>query len=62
MRSRAAWFAAGIATAGWLRRVSTRTGVTREEAYSSLHGDDVIRQPMVQWTRGRGRGQSSRPS
>lgn len=45
-------FLTGAATAAWLRRVSTRTGVTDSAAHASLPGDDVIRQPMVQWTRG----------
>lgn len=52
MRSRIAWFAAGVSASAWLRRISTRTGVTDQEAFAALPGDDVIRHPMVQWTRG----------
>lgn len=52
MLGRIGWFAGGLATGAGVRRMSTRTGVTDAEAYLSLPGDDVIRQPMVQWTRG----------
>lgn len=52
MRSRIGWFAGGMAASAWLRRVSTRTGVRDEEAFAALPGDEVIAQPMVQWTRG----------
>jgi hypothetical protein len=43
--------------AGWMlavvaRRFSVRTGVSDEEAYGSLPGDEVISHPMVEWTRG----------
>jgi hypothetical protein len=43
--------------AGWglgvvARRVSVRTGVSDEEAFGSLPGDEVIPHPMVEWTRG----------
>lgn len=52
MQSRLAWFATGYAAAAWLRRISTRTGVDDAEAFAVLPGDDVIAQPMLQWTRG----------
>lgn len=52
MDSRIGWFTAGMVAAAGMRRLSTRTGVTDAEALASLPGDDVIRQPMVQWTRG----------
>lgn len=35
-----------------LRSLSLRSGVTTEEAYGSLPGDDVIPHPMLEWTRG----------
>jgi hypothetical protein len=49
--------AAGWVLAGWVlgtgvRRVSVRTGVTDEEAFGSLPGDEFIAHPMVEWTRG----------
>ncbi len=49
--------AAGWVLAGWvagtgLRRVSVRTGVSDEEAFGSLPGDEFIAHPMVEWTRG----------
>ena len=42
---------------GWLlgaaaRRLSVRTGVSDAEAYGSLPGDEIVRRPMVEWTRG----------
>lgn len=48
---------AGCLLGGWLlgagaRRLSVRTGVSDAEAYGSLPGDDIIRHPMVEWTRG----------
>lgn len=52
MGPRIGWFTAGMAAAAGVRRVSIRTGVTDAEAFASLPGDEVIRQPMVQWTRG----------
>lgn len=52
MREHVPAFVAGAAAAACLRRTSSRTGVTDAEAYASLPGDEVIRQPMVQWTRG----------
>jgi hypothetical protein len=52
MASRIGWFTAGVAAAAGVRRLSTRTGVTDAEAFASLPGDDVIRQPRIQWTRG----------
>ena len=49
--------AAGGMIGGWMlgaavRRFSVRTGVSDEEAFGSLPGDDVIPHPMVEWTRG----------
>lgn len=35
-----------------VRRRSVRTGVSDAEAYGSLPGDEIIRHPMVEWTRG----------
>lgn len=35
-----------------LRSVSRRSGVTVEESYGPLPGDDVIAHPMLEWTRG----------
>jgi hypothetical protein len=52
MASRIGWFTAGVVAAAGVRRLSTRIGVTDAEAFASLPGDDVIRQPMIQWTRG----------
>jgi proline iminopeptidase len=43
---------AGGALAVVARRVSVRTGVSDEEAFGSLPGDEVISHPMVEWTRG----------
>ena len=43
----AGWLAAGAA-----RRVSVRTGVSDEEAFGPLPGDEFIAHPMVEWTRG----------
>jgi hypothetical protein len=43
---------AGCALAVAARRVSVRTGVSDEEAFGSLPGDEVIPHPMVEWTRG----------
>jgi hypothetical protein len=42
---------------GWLladvvRRFSVRTGVSNEEAFGSLPGDEIIPHPMIEWTRG----------
>jgi hypothetical protein len=42
---------------GWMlgaatRRLSVRTGVSDAEASGSLPGDEIIRHPMVEWTRG----------
>ena len=34
------------------RRLSVRTGVSDAEASGSLPGDEIIRHPMVEWTRG----------
>jgi uncharacterized protein YndB with AHSA1/START domain len=52
MASRVGWFAAGAVAAAGVRRLGTRTGVTDEEAFASFPSDDVIPQPMIQWTRG----------
>jgi hypothetical protein len=43
----AGWLAGGVA-----RRVSVRTGVSDEEAFGPLPGDEFIVHPMVEWTRG----------
>jgi len=48
---------AAASLAGWVagamvRRVAVRTGVSDDEAFGSLPGDDVIQHPMVEWTRG----------
>jgi hypothetical protein len=43
---------AGWLTGGLLRRVSVRTGVSGEEAFGPLPGDEFIAHPMVEWTRG----------
>jgi len=56
-RSRPSALAAGCLLGGWLagaaaRRLSVRTSASDAEAYGSLPGDDVIRHPMVEWTRG----------
>jgi hypothetical protein len=47
----------GSGNAGWLaggllRRVSVRTGVSDEEAFGPLPGDEFIAHPMVERTRG----------
>lgn len=47
----------GGVLAGWLfangvRRFSVRTGVSDEEAFGSLPGDEIIPHPMIEWTRG----------
>lgn len=43
---------AGWLLAGAVRRFSTRTGVSDEEAFGSLPGDEIIPHPMIEWTRG----------
>jgi hypothetical protein len=43
---------AGWVLAGATRRFSLRTGVSDEEAFASLPGDEVIPHPMIEWTRG----------
>lgn len=43
---------AGWVTAGAARRVSVRTGISDEEAFGPLPGDEFIAHPMVEWTRG----------
>lgn len=48
----ARWAAAGWVLGGLARRVSQRTGVSDEEAFGSLPGDEIIPHPMVEWTRG----------
>lgn len=45
-------FLAGWLVAGLVRRLSVRTGVSNEEAFGSLPGDEVIPHPMIEWTRG----------
>jgi hypothetical protein len=42
---------AGLSYAS-LRRLSRRSGVTDDEYYGSLPGDDVVLHPMIEWTRG----------
>ena len=49
--------ALGGVLGGWVlsaavRRFSVRTGVSDEEAFGSLPGDEIIPHPMVEWTRG----------
>ena len=49
--------ALGGVIGGWalgavVRRFSVRTGVSDEEAFGSLPGDEIIPHPMVEWTRG----------
>jgi len=44
--------AAVVAGLGGLQRLSWRSGVTNEEAFGPLPGDDVIPHPMLEWTRG----------
>ena len=41
-----------VAGLGGLHRLSWRSGVTNEEAFGPLPGDDVIPHPMLEWTRG----------
>ena len=48
----ACWALAGWVLAGAARRVSVRTGVSDEEAFAPLPGDEFIAHPMVDWTRG----------
>lgn len=48
----ACWALAGWGLGAWVRRVSVRTGVSDEEAFGSLPGDEFIAHPMVEWTRG----------
>ena len=48
----ACWALAGWVLAGAARRVSARTGVSNEEAFAPLPGDEFIAHPMVEWTRG----------
>jgi hypothetical protein len=46
------WAAGGLLVASGLRRLAHRTGVSDEEAYGSLPGDEVIAHPMLEWNRG----------
>lgn len=48
----ACWALGGWGLGAWVRRVSVRTGVSDEEAFGSLPGDEFIVHPMVEWTRG----------
>ncbi len=48
----AGWVLAGWALGSGVRRVSVRTGVSDEEAFGALPGDEFIAHPMVEWTRG----------
>ncbi len=41
-----------VAVVAGLRRLSWRSGVSNDEAFGPLPGDDVIPHPMVEWTRG----------
>jgi hypothetical protein len=43
--------AAGSLAMSGLRRVATRTGMTDDEAYGVLPGDEVIAHPMLEWNR-----------
>jgi hypothetical protein len=49
---RAACLLGGLMLGAAARRVSVRTGVSDAEAHGSLPGDEIIRHPMVEWTRG----------
>ena len=46
------WAAGSLLVAAGLRRLAHRTGVSDEEAYGSLPGDEVIAHPMLEWNRG----------
>lgn len=46
------WLLSGMALGAALRRLSVRAGVSDEEAFGALPGDDVLAHPMVEWTRG----------
>jgi hypothetical protein len=48
----ASWVLGGWLLGAGVRRVSVRTGVSDEEAFGSLPGDEFIAHPMVEWTRG----------
>ena len=48
----AGWVLTGWVLGAAVRRVSVRTGVSDEEAYGPLPGDELIAHPMVEWTRG----------
>ncbi len=50
--ARAAWLLGGWMLGAAARRLSARTGVSDAEASGSLPGDEIIRHPMVEWTRG----------
>ena len=52
VRKAAGWVVGGWSLGAVARRVSARTGVSDAEAYGSLPGDEIIRHPMVEWTRG----------
>jgi hypothetical protein len=43
---------AGSLMMSGLRRLAHRTGMTDDEAYGPLPGDDVIPHPMLEWNRG----------
>lgn len=43
---------AAMAGLGLLHRLSWRSGVTNEEAFGPLLGDEVMAHPMLEWTRG----------
>jgi hypothetical protein len=46
------WLVGGWLLGAAMRRVSVRTGVSDAEACATLPGDDILRHPMVEWTRG----------
>lgn len=54
-RSRSGWwaaFGAGTVAGTAIRCLGRRSGVTDDEYFGSLPGDDVIPHPMIEWTRG----------
>src|SRR5215216_1827214 len=50
--TRALAAASAVAVASGLRRLAHRTGVTDDEVFGSLPGDEVIPHPMLEWNRG----------
>lgn len=47
-RAGASWAAGSLLVASGLRRLAHRSGVSDEEAYASLPGDEVIAHPMLE--------------